>query len=84
MFVEDTQVHLEGIKSAIASFNFQQLERESHHFKGASGNIGATAIAITAEKLEQLACSQQLEGATDLLTQLEQIFNRIQVSLQNR
>ncbi|GET38568.1 PAS domain S-box protein [Microseira wollei] len=84
MFVEDTQVHLPGIKRAIASNNFQQFERETHHIKGASANIGAASMRVTAEKLEQLARSQQLEGARDLLAQLEQIFNRIQADLQNR
>ena len=84
IFVEDTQVHLQGLKSAIASNNFQQLARETHHIKGASANIGATTIQIKAEKLEQLASLQQLEGATNLLAQLEQIFHRIQAMLQNR
>ncbi|HAX76834.1 MAG TPA: hypothetical protein DCY88_13575 [Cyanobacteria bacterium UBA11372] len=82
IFVEDTQVHLQGIKSAIASNNFQQFEREAHHIKGASANIGAASMQVTAEKLEQLARCQQVEGATDLLTQLEQIFQRIQAYLQ--
>lgn len=83
IFVEDTQVHLEGIKLAIASNNFLQFERETHHIKGASANIGAASMRVTAEKLEKLARSQNLEETTDLISQLEQIFHRIQAELQN-
>jgi PAS domain S-box-containing protein len=82
IFVEDTQVHLQGVKRAIASHNFQQFERETHHIKGASANIGAASMRVIAEKLEQLARSQQLEESQDLLAQLEQSFNRIQACFQ--
>ncbi len=83
MFVTDTQSHLESTKAAIANRNFQQLERETHHLKGASANVGAIILHRLAEKLERLAQHQHLEGATDLLAELEQSLSHVQALLQD-
>ena len=81
MFVEDAQIHLETLEVAIATNNCQQVMKSAHHLKGASGNVGATAMYLSAEKLERLASRQQLEGATDLLADLDRFFNRLQTFL---
>lgn len=78
MFVEDTHSHLEVTKAAIAANDFQLLEQEAHHLKGTSANAGATAMHLAAEKLEQLIRIQQISGATDLVSELEEFVNRIQ------
>ncbi|ODG98325.1 ATPase [Nostoc sp. KVJ20] len=76
--VEDIKPRLEIIKVAIASHNFGQIVREAHHLKGASANIGATAMYIAADKLEQLADYQELRGTTNLVLELEEFVNCIQ------
>ncbi|MEH1830465.1 MAG: GAF domain-containing protein [Nostoc sp.] len=76
--VEDIKPRLEVIKIAIAHHNFEQIAREAHHLKGASANIGATAMYLAADKLEQLANDQDLRGATNLISELEEFVNRIQ------
>ncbi|MFW9260199.1 GAF domain-containing protein [Nostoc sp. CALU 546] len=76
--VEDIKPRLEIIKVAIASHNFGQIVREAHHLKGASANIGATAMYIAADKLEQLADYQELRGTTNLVSELEEFVNCIQ------
>ncbi|MFB2924290.1 response regulator [Aerosakkonema funiforme] len=78
MFVEDAQAHLELTKDAIANRNFNQIQRGCHHLKGASANIGATAMNAAASQLEKLARSQQLEGTAELLTEFQASLNRIQ------
>lgn len=70
MFVEDAHSHLELAKAAITANDMQQLKREAHHLKGTSANTGATTMSLTAEKLEQLARNQQLEGAASLVLEL--------------
>lgn len=84
MFVADSQTHLELTRAAIANCDLQQLEREAHHLKGASANVGATAIYRTTEKLERLLQHQHIEGATDLVAELKQSLNSIQVLLNEK
>nr|WP_322658053.1 response regulator [Dendronalium sp. ChiSLP03b]MDZ8204342.1 response regulator [Dendronalium sp. ChiSLP03b] len=78
MFVEDMQNRLEITKAAIAANDFEQLAREAHQIKGASGNVGATTMHLAAEKLEQLACNQERRGTTNLISELEEFLQRIQ------
>ncbi|MEH1967698.1 GAF domain-containing protein [Nostoc sp.] len=81
--VEDIKPRLEIIKAAIASHDFEQIAREAHHLKGASANIGATAMYLAADKLEQLTDYQELRGTTNLIPELEEFVNRIQDFLIN-
>ncbi len=81
MFVEDAQSHLEVTKAAIASNDFQLFEQEAHHLKGSSANVGATTMHLAAEKLEQLARTQERRGATDLILELEHFVNRLKAFL---
>ncbi|MFN6486383.1 MULTISPECIES: GAF domain-containing protein [unclassified Nostoc] len=76
--VEDIKPRLELIKVAIAHNDFEQIAREAHHFKGASANIGATAMYLAANKLEQITNDQDLKGATNLVSELEEFVNCIQ------
>ncbi|MBG1262061.1 GAF domain-containing protein [Nostoc commune] len=78
---EDMKSRLEIIKAAIASDNFEQIARETHQLKGASTNIGATAMYLAADKLEQLAYHQERRGTTNLVLELEEFVNGIQYFL---
>lgn len=81
MFVKDTQAHIEVLKVAIAANDIQQLEREAHHLKGASSNVGATDIYLFAEKLEQLVHYHPIEEVSHCLRDLEALSDRIQTFL---
>ncbi|MEH1856023.1 MAG: GAF domain-containing protein [Nostoc sp.] len=76
--VEDIKPRLEIIEIAIAHNDFEQIAREAHHLKGASANIGATAMYLASNKLEQLANDQDLRGTSNLISELEEFVNRIQ------
>ncbi|MEA5624547.1 GAF domain-containing protein [Nostoc sp. UHCC 0251] len=76
--VEDIKPRLEIIIAAIASHDFGKITREVHHLKGASVNIGATAMYLAADKLERLAYHQDLIDATNLILELKEFVNRIQ------
>ncbi|MBD1937773.1 PAS domain S-box protein [Microcoleus sp. FACHB-68] len=84
MFVEDSQIHLEKAKTAIAGHNIRQLQQESHHLKGSTGNIGATAMHLAAAKLDQLAHQEELEGMLDLVSDLEKFLKQIEQLINNR
>ena len=81
MLVEDTQARLETTKAAIAVNDIQQIEREAHQLKGMSANVGATAMQLAAEELEQLIRCQDMEGVDDLILEIEENVNRIQAFL---
>ncbi|ARV61287.1 ATPase [Nostocales cyanobacterium HT-58-2] len=84
MFVEDTRLHLEATKAAIATNDFQQFAKEAHHLKGTSANVGATTMRLAAEKLEQLAKCDEYRGTTQFILELEQGIKRIQAFLRNQ
>ncbi|MBN3908159.1 MAG: response regulator [Nostoc sp. NMS1] len=76
--VEDIKPRLEIIIAAIASDDFGQIAREAHHLKGASANVGSTAMYLASEKLEKLAYDQELRDATNLVLELKESVNSIQ------
>ena len=84
MFIEDTYSHLELTKAGLAASDFQQLMREAHHIKGTSANVGATSMHLAAERLEQLACNQQLESAASLVLELEKFTMCVQAFLSGK
>ena len=84
IFQEDSQGHLESTKAAIATQDFEQIARESHHLKGSSGNIGAKIMQQLAEKLELLSLKHEIAGMVDLIAELEEFINRIQDFLINQ
>jgi PAS domain S-box-containing protein len=84
MFVEDSSLHLEATKAAIAANDFQQFAKEAHHLKGMSGNVGATIMYSSAEQLEQLAKEQERRGTTQYIDEIEESINGIQAFLKNQ
>ena len=84
MFVEDTFSHIELLKVAIAANDIQQLKREAHHLKGTSGNVGAVAMRLAAEKLEHLALIQDYQGSAKVVSGLEESIKHIQSCLINK
>ena len=84
MFVENSQFHLEVIKAAIATNDFQKIAWEAHYIKGSSANVGATTMQKTAEKLEQLSREQDCQGTSELLTELLESIQQIHAFLNNK
>ncbi|NEU80397.1 GAF domain-containing protein [Nostoc sp. UIC 10630] len=78
IYLKDVEPRLETIIAAIASDDFRQIAREAHHLKGASANVGATAMYLAADKLEKLAYEQELRDATNLVLELKEFVNSMQ------
>ncbi|MBW4488126.1 MAG: response regulator [Trichocoleus desertorum ATA4-8-CV12] len=78
IFVEDTQIHLKAIKTAIAESNFWEIEQAAHHIKGASANVGAKTMQVAAAQIEQQARQQKSEDSTQLLAEIEQALTQIE------
>ncbi|HEY9751039.1 MAG TPA: response regulator [Allocoleopsis sp.] len=82
VFVEDTQIHLQAVKAAIAASNFWELEQAAHHIKGASANVGAKTMQVAAAEIEQQARQQKMEQAAQLVTDIEQALSLIEKFVQ--
>ncbi|UBF29532.1 response regulator [Kovacikia minuta CCNUW1] len=82
-FVADTQTYLLEVAGAIAQQNCRKLEQAAHHIKGASANVGLKTLQANADRLEQQARQQQLDGAADLLLSLAKSLNEVQTFLKN-
>ncbi|NJN56317.1 MAG: response regulator [Leptolyngbyaceae cyanobacterium SL_5_9] len=82
VFVEDSQIHLEALKRAIANREIWEVEQAAHHIKGASANVGAKIMQAAAEQLEQQARQNQIQTPDRFLTEIEQSLNQIQAFVQ--
>ena len=73
-FLEDMQRYLVDLEEAIASNNTDTLRRVSHAIKGASSNLGASALAHVARDMESQAEAGKLGNCRELLRQLRTEF----------
>lgn len=60
MFLQDVERSLKALELAIASRRIQVAEDIAHSLYGASANVGASALALVASQLEQMARSGKL------------------------
>jgi two-component system, sensor histidine kinase and response regulator len=54
-----------------------QLLRAAHNLKGSSQNLGARPMAALSAELETIGKNGTVEGATELVTRLEQEYQRV-------
>lgn len=84
IFLQETQQNLKDLEQAIATQSIQAIKDIAHALKGASANVGASALALAASQLEQLAHCGQLTEAPNLLQQLYFHCGHIQSHLQTK
>ncbi|WP_298613775.1 Hpt domain-containing protein [uncultured Thermosynechococcus sp.] len=73
-FVEDAQQRLQTLANAVNQGNIEQIKRDAHHLKGASGNVGITAMQTIAAQLEQSTTPETLSQAKMLVEELQHLF----------
>ncbi|MEG4419031.1 PAS domain S-box protein [Microcoleus sp. LAD1_D5] len=73
-FVVDTGSYLEAAKGAIASGDMETLARHAHQIKGVSATAAVRLMPDMADQLQSLAESNDLEGATKIIAELEIIL----------
>lgn len=78
MFLQDAERSLRDLERAIAHRNLQAVEDIAHSLRGASANVGASALALVASQLEQIARNGQLTGGlTDTHSEMQGLLQRI-------
>lgn len=81
LFAEDTAHHLSQLEAAIATQDFSALERQAHHIKGSSANVGLKSMHAAASILEIQACSHELAHLAPQVLVLQQTLETLQVFL---
>jgi CheY-like chemotaxis protein len=76
-FQFETPPLLETLRQAIAEEQPEQLKRAAHNLKGSSNNLGARTMAALSAELETLAKNGTVDGAVELVTRLEQEYQRV-------
>jgi HPt (histidine-containing phosphotransfer) domain-containing protein len=71
-FLEEHPRRLDEIRRAIDAADWELLHRAAHTIKGSMRYFGARAVFDRAFGLEQLAASQSLDGAEEILGLLKQ------------
>ncbi|MEG4213908.1 PAS domain S-box protein [Microcoleus sp. Pol14C6] len=77
-FVVDTASYLEAAKEAIASGDMETLARHAHQIKGVSATAAVRLMPDMADQLQSRAESNDLEGATKIIAELEVILARVE------
>lgn len=83
VFLEDSFIYLNEIKTALAKGDCVTLARYAHQIKGSSATVAIRIMPELAAQLEHQAKNQQLLDAEQLITQLEQILERVQAFIRN-
>jgi len=81
LFLGEYPHRLEEIRAAIEKQDARGVERGAHGLKGSTSNLAANMASEAALKLERLAREGGLEGAQDLLRELESQLARLQPAL---
>lgn len=84
IFVQDAQQSLAKLENAIATRSIQAVQDTAHSLKGASANVGASALSLAARQLEQITRSEELAKAPMLLQQIRTHCSRIQRYIQTK
>ncbi|MES2127385.1 MAG: response regulator [Pseudomonadota bacterium] len=80
-YFDDTPQHLQTLRQAIAGLDPNNLRRAAHSLKSSSANVGAETLAQMCKEMETLGRTQTTEGASGILTEMEQEFLAVRQSL---
>jgi len=84
VFVEDLEVYLAEAKKALAETDPMALAQKAHQIKGSALNMGVNFMPTIAEELQHQAQANNLQGAAEMITSLEQILERVEDFMASR
>lgn len=76
-FQFETPSLLEALHVAVREQQAEALRRAAHNLKGSSNNLGARSMATLSSELESLGKQGTVDGAAELVAQLEQEYQRV-------
>ncbi len=82
LFLTETPRTLAALRQAVAEGNAKNLRKAAHTLKSSSGSLGARRMHVLCARLEALASSGTVVGASELLEELERDFDRVRLALE--
>jgi len=83
-FVKDGKNLLAEAKQALTAKDWVTLANKAHQIKGASASVAVQSMSEIADHLHDRAEANNPEGVSELVTQLEQILERIEASVERK
>ncbi|RJQ83943.1 MAG: Hpt domain-containing protein [Desulfobacteraceae bacterium] len=77
LFIQSGGLDLVKLEQALTMGDADQVMRCAHTIKGASGNLGLTAVSAAARRIEEQSMHNRLEGLEEALRTLKFQFEAI-------
>jgi HPt (histidine-containing phosphotransfer) domain-containing protein len=81
-FVKDGKNFLAETKRALAAKDWVTVANKAHQIKGASASVAVQSMSEIAAQLHERVETNNLEGVSKLVAQLEQILKRVEASVE--
>ncbi|MGI1677438.1 MAG: Hpt domain-containing protein [Cellvibrionaceae bacterium] len=81
MYITDSQARIDALNTAYSAQDCDAVRREAHSLKGSSGNIGAGIMSELTKDVEQKGRDENLDGVSELITQIEAEYKALTVTL---
>ncbi|MFQ5814381.1 MAG: Hpt domain-containing protein [Anaerolineae bacterium] len=81
-FVEDASRLLADMREAVAREDADALERAAHGLKGSSATLAALGLSDLCQELEDMGRAGTLEGAVEIVAQVETEYEKVKVALE--
>ena len=82
-FLDDSETMITEMRDAVRGMDAATLQRTAHTLKSVTDNFSAHAAANSASRLEQLAVNGQIDGAHEVLIELEKDIRQLQAALRH-
>lgn len=79
-FLESTSARLADLRAAVTSADSAAIAQIAHSLKGSTGSFGALRLSGLLGQLEALGKSRTVGGASELLTEVEAEYARVQAA----
>ena len=81
MFLEDTPMRIAELDQTFTSGEAKKFSRAAHSIRGSSANLGATALRLAAEQLEECARTAPPAALASQVEALKAAFERTRAEL---
>ena len=83
-YIQDSDLRIESLESAISSGNSTEVRELAHSFKGSSANLGAQPIADICFKLEAMGREGNLDEADSVYSELKEEYVKVRAYFSNQ
>jgi len=81
-FHDDVQRLVDGARRGLQQGQAEEVRRAAHTLKSTGATFGATRFSELSRSLESLASSGTLDGAADLIRQVEAEYQAVRIALE--